>query len=559
MVLLILSYLGGVLTILSPCILPVIPFVFARSGRSFWQSSFPLLVGMALTFAVVATIASIGGGWAVQANAYGRYVALAVLALFGVTLLVPSIAERITRPLVRAGSNLSNVSAGRANVGQSFVLGIATGLLWAPCAGPILGLVLTGAALGGGRVWTAVLLLAYALGAATSLGVAIFAGQRVLNAMKRSLGVEEIIRRVLGVLILAGVFVIAFGLDHGLLTKLSGSSTNALEEGLISHVQPGMMNTHVDASGKVSLDNEGPMPAIPAASSWVNTAPLTAASLRGHVVLVDFWTYSCINCLRSLPYVKNWADHYRQAGLIVIGVHTPEFAFEKERANVTKAVKDLGIDYPVALDNEYSVWNAFKNEYWPAHYLIDGRGIIRYHHFGEGNYDETEAAIRQLLAAQGATLPPAINVSATGIEQAADDADVATPETYLGEARREHYVAQTTPLTLNEWTLKGSWHADPEHITLTGGQGDVVLRFHARDAHIVLGPPNGKRPASFEVLLDGKAPGTDAGVDVDAAGHGSVTAQRLYGVIREHGAVVDHTLTIHFTTPGVQAYSLTFG
>lgn len=559
MLLLILSYLGGVLTILSPCILPVIPFVFARSGRSFWKSSFPLLVGIAVTFVAVATIASIGGGWAVQANAYGRYVALAVLALFGVTLLVPSIAERLTRPLVRVGSNLSNASVGRANIWQSFGLGAATGLLWAPCAGPILGLVLTGAALGGGRIWTAVLLLAYALGAATSLGLAIFAGQRMLNAMKRSLGVEEVIRRVLGVLILVGVVVIAGGFDRGLLTRLSGSSTNSLEAGLISHVRPGMMNTHVDSSGKVALDNEGQMPAVPAPNTWVNSPPLTRASLRGHVVLVDFWTYSCINCLRSLPYVKNWADQYRHAGLIVIGVHTPEFAFEKIRANVKKAVKDLGVDYPVALDNDYTVWNAFKNEYWPAHYLIDGSGTIRYHHFGEGNYDETESAIRTLLAAQGKTLPPALNVSGAGIEKAADNADVQTPETYLGDARRRNFIQRNTALKLNDWTLRGTWDADPEKVTLKSATGDLVLRFHARDAHIVLGPTVSGSKATFQVLLDGKAPGANAGVDVDAAGNGAITGQRLYGVISQHGKIIDRTLTIHFTTPGVHGYSLTFG
>ncbi len=558
--LLVLAYFGGVLTILSPCILPVIPFVFARSGRSFWQSSFPLLVGMALTFALVATVASIGGGWAVQANSYGRILALAVLGLFGLTLLLPSVAEWVTRPLVRVGSALSNRASDRGNAGQSFVLGIATGLLWAPCAGPILGLVLTGAALGGGRLWTAILLFVYALGAATSLGVAIFAGQRVLNRLKRSLGVEEVIRRGLGVLILVGVAVIGLGLDHGLLTKLSGASTNSLEAGLIAKVRPGMMNHAVERSvaGHVVLDDEGPLPAIPAPATWVNTPALSASALHGHVVLVDFWTYSCINCLRSLPYVKQWADQYRQAGLIVLGVHTPEFAFEKERANVEKAIGDLGIDYPVALDNDYVVWNAFHNEYWPAHYLIDGNGRIRYHHFGEGSYDETEGAIRRLLAAQGATLPPPLKVSAGGIEAASDDADVQTPETYLGAARRTGYVQANKALDANEWSLGGRWAVDAERITLHSPQGEVKLRFHARDAHIVLAPA-ASGPVRFQVLLDGHAPGKAAGVDVDAEGNGIVDAQRLYGLIRQTGAITDHTLTVRFTAPGVHAYSFTFG
>jgi cytochrome c biogenesis protein CcdA/thiol-disulfide isomerase/thioredoxin len=547
MILLLVAYFGGVLTILSPCILPVVPFVFARAGGSFWRNGAPLFAGMAMTFAFVASIASIGGGWVVRANAYGRDAALIVLGIFGVTLLLPRVAEWVMRPFVRAGNALTRLSHSASGSAGSFAVGVATGLLWAPCAGPILGLVLAGAALSGGRAWTTLLLLAYALGAATSLGIALFAGRRVVDAIKRSFGLEELLRRVAGVLVLLCVFVIAFGLDHGILTKISAASTNALESGLIARLESKRLPT---AQG---------LPALPGAADWVNTPPLTAAALHGHVLLVDFWTYSCINCLRSLPYVEAWAERYRPLGLIVLGIHTPEFAFERERGNVAKAIRDLGIDYPVALDNEYAVWNAFHNEYWPAHYLIDRNGAIRYHHFGEGAYDETEAAIRGLLATQGGTLPAPVSVAAAGIEKAADDADLLTPEIYLGLARRQGYRARSDALRLNQWSLTGDWRSEPERVVTESAGADLFLRFHARDAHIVLGPPNGGRSGRFTVTLDGEPPGSSAGVDVNAHGDGVVAAHRLYGLIRQKGAVRDHLLRVHFLAPGTQAYSMTFG
>ena len=426
MPLLVLAFLGGILTIISPCILPVLPFVFAKADQPFRRSGLPLLAGMALTFAVLATVATVGGGWIVRANQYGRVASLVILAIFGLTLLWPGLADRLSRPMVQLGGRLAGQPGSGAppSVSRSFLLGIATGLLWAPCAGPILGLVLTGAALEGTSTHTTFLLLAYAAGAATSLAVALFAGGRIFAALKRSLGLEEWIRRILGAAVLAGVVVIAFGLDRGLLTQLSLASTSGVEQSLIDRLQPKKpeeapgkapaMMMSANATGAAA----GPqmLPDLSGAVGWLNSSPLSGDSLKGHVVLVDFWTYSCINCLRTLPYIRAWAEKYKDSGLVVIGVHTPEFAFEKDPDNVKRAVAELKITYPVALDNDYKIWKGFSNSYWPADYLIDGTGHIRHHHFGEGKYDETEQQIQDLLKERNGQLPVSglVKVTANG-------------------------------------------------------------------------------------------------------------------------------------------------
>src|SRR5271170_4593904 len=442
MFLVLLAYFGGVLTILSPCILPVLPFVFARSDQPFRKSGLPLLAGMCITFAVVASLATVGGGWAVRANQFGRIDALLLFAIFGLTLLFSSLAERISRPLVQLGNRLSSNSDANKSVLNSFLLGIGTGLLWAPCAGPILGLILTGAALQGASAHTAVLLLSYAAGAATSLAVALLAGGRLFAAMKRSLGVEEWIRRVLGVAVLAAVAAVAFGLDRGVLTRLSLASTGGLEQRLVDRFRPAkkiVLNQTVDVSGA----EPAVRPDLSGATAWINSPPLTLESLRGKVVLVDFWTYSCINCLRTLPYIKAWNEKYKDSGLVIIGVHTPEFPFEKDEANVRKAVKDLGVTYPVPMDNDYKIWRSFNNEYWPADYFIDATGHIRFHHFGEGSYDESEKWIRTLLEeANHKPLPDsATNVAATGTEAPPDSDDVNSPETYVGYDRAQNFAS----------------------------------------------------------------------------------------------------------------------
>lgn len=449
MIYFVLSYLGGALTILAPCILPVVPFVFARVDQPFAKSGLPLLIGMALTFAGVASLGAVAGNWAVEANDYGRTAAMVLLAVMGVMLLAPRIAERVTRPLVALGSRLSNAATNkqaqaptsdgnvRSPVVPSLLLGVATGLLWAPCAGPVLGLILTGAALQGPTVHTSLLLLAYAAGAMTSLAAALLLGGRVFALLKRTIGVGEWFRKGLGVAVLAGVAAVSLGLDTGVLAQLSsGNGSASIERGLLERLRPhGSVDqtsddgsrpatvdrvAHVDRAADrgafikvqalaapfapsaprfapLSLPDEGAMPPLAGAVEWLNSPPLTAEQLRGKVVLVDFWTFGCINCRNALPYVREWHRKYKDQGLVVVGVHAPEFAFEKNINNVKRAVGDLEVTFPVAIDNSFAIWRAFNNNYWPAHYFVDAKGRIRFHHFGEGEYEKSEQVIQQLL------------------------------------------------------------------------------------------------------------------------------------------------------------------
>jgi cytochrome c biogenesis protein CcdA/thiol-disulfide isomerase/thioredoxin len=588
MILLLLAFLGGILTIISPCILPVLPFVFAKADQPFRKSGLPLLAGMAVTFAAFAAVATVGGAWVVRANQYGRIAALIVLAIFGLTLLWLALADWLSKPFVRLGSRLSQPSTGGSNpsVARSLLLGIATGLLWAPCAGPILGLILTGAAIEGASQHSVFLLLAYAAGAAVSLAVVVLAGGQVFAALKRSLKAEAWIRGTLGVLVLAGVAVIALGLDRGVLTRVSLASTSGLEQSLIDGLhaaapqqndqaknKPGGMMMMMSANSAGAASGPQMMPELSGAVAWLNSPPLTRDQLRGHVVLLDFWTYSCINCLRSIPYVEAWADKYKNSGLIVIGVHTPEFAFEKDLNNVKRAVSELKITYPVALDNDYKIWKAFNNSYWPADYLVDATGKIRHHHFGEGKYDETEQQIQDLLKERDGQLSVTglVKVAATGAE-APPDNDVESPETYVGYERADsflspgglkqddaHVYSLPKHLELNQWGFGGNWTDHAQAAILDSSRGRIVYRFHARDLHLVLGPSADGKPVRFRVTIDGHAPGVSHGVDTDAAGNGMITDHRLYQLIRQKDPIEDRTFEIEFLDPGAQAFAFTFG
>jgi cytochrome c biogenesis protein CcdA/thiol-disulfide isomerase/thioredoxin len=582
MLLYLLAFVGGVLTIVSPCILPVLPFVFSRSDQPFRRSGLPLLAGMAATFAVVAGVATFAGAWVVRANQIGRWIAVVVFAVLGLALLLPNFAEYLSRPFVRLGGHVQGQNPGQApGVGRSLLLGVSTGLLWAPCAGPILGLILAGAALQGPSAHTTFLLLAFAAGAATSLALALLAGNRVFVAMKRSLGAEEWIRRALGAAVLVGVVAISFGWDTGVLRRLSLTSTSGIEQKLVDKFHPvayarmnGDAGNSEAAAPALELKREGPMPSLDGAVKWLNSPALSTKQLKGKVVVIDFWTYSCINCLRSVPYTEAWWEKYKDSGLVVIGVHTPEFAFEKAVANVQKSLGDLKITYPVAVDSNYAIWNAFHNEYWPAHYFIDAEGQIRYHHFGEGKYDESEQVIQQLLKERDGSLKTAglVSVNGAGAQLAPDSKDVASPETYIGYGRQQHYAspeaikqdkaqnysAPTRP-TVNQWGLVGNWNVSSEHATLTTAPGKVIFRFHARDLHLVLGPGKNGKPIRFRVKIDGTAPGADHGVDTDESGAGEVKEYRLYQLIRQKGAVEDRTFEIEFLDPNVQAFAFTFG
>jgi thiol-disulfide isomerase/thioredoxin len=327
-------------------------------------------------------------------------------------------------------------------------------------------------------------------------------------------------------------------------------------------------------TASTKLPDEGELPSFDGATEWLNSPPLTAAGLRGKVVLVNFWTYTCINWLRQLPYVRAWAEKYADQGLVVIGVHTPEFDFEHNPDNVRRAVADMRIGYPVAIDNNYAVWRAFDNYYWPALYFADAEGRIRHHHFGEGEYQQSEMVIQQLLTAAGSggTSHDLVSVDASGVEAQADWADLRSPENYTGYDRTENFTSPgeiepgkphpyTVParLWLNEWALSGDWTIGEQATTLNTAEGQIVDRFQARDLHMVMGPAAQGTSVRFRVLLDGQPPGTGHGADVDEQGHGTVTEQRLYQLIRQPGPVTERTFEITFLDPGVEAYAFTFG
>jgi thiol-disulfide isomerase/thioredoxin len=510
----------------------------------------------------------------VRANEAGRWVALILLAFFGLALIFPTISDRMTRPFVALGSRMTERS-NQDSIWSSLALGVATGLLWAPCAGPILGIIFTAAAINGATLGTTFLLLAYALGAATSLALALLVGGKVFQRMKGSLHATEWIRRLLGVLVIVGVVAIAFGLDTRVLSRLSSAQTSAFETGLAQKLglggadQKGPMTT---AGGRLQLPVEGKLPALDALGPWINSGPLTREQLRGKVVVIDFWTYSCINCIRSIPYVRAWAEKYREDGLIIIGVHAPEFAFERNPDNVRRAVADLGVRYPVALDNDYAVWKALKNNYWPAHYFFDAQGRQRYHHFGEGNYDTSEKVIRQLLAEAGRAPKDGgmAQAQTVGAEAAAAKAVLKSPETYIGYGRAARFASpggqakdaakdySAANLALNDWSLEGRWIVGAQSARLQSSAGAIAYRFHARDLHLVLGSTSPKA-VRFRVTIDGKAPGADAGVDVKPDGTGVVTTERLYQLVRQKGDVGDRTFRIEFLDPGVEAFAFTFG
>ncbi|HVJ44174.1 MAG TPA: cytochrome c biogenesis protein DipZ [Dongiaceae bacterium] len=579
MTLFVLAYLAGVFTIATPCILPILPFVLARADTPFRRGGLPMLLGLAFAFAMVASLAAFAGGWAVEANRYGRTIILALLMLFGLSMLFPALAERLMAPVVALGSWLSQHAERRGRSGgvaaTSLLLGIATGLVWAPCAGPVLGLILSGAALRGPSLATSLLLLTYGLGAATSLAASMMLGGSLFDLVKQSARWGNILRRGLGAAVVTGAGMSELGFDTSLLTRLSAAGTNHFERSLVTILRdPREMGLNIARPAAAAPTLSGPLGSLLKAPQWLNTRPLQAGDLRGKVVLVNFWTYSCINCLRVLPHVRAWAEKYKDRGLVVIGVHTPEFAFEKEVGNVRKATALLGVDYPVAIDNDFRIWQEFDNEAWPALYFIDADGRMRRQVLGEGEYDDSERLIQQLLSeANGAAVTGNIlPVTGIGPQAAADETDLYSGETYIGYAKARNFasadgVSADVPgfyrpdarLPLNWWSLGGTWTIGSEFATLNDMTGRIAYRFHARDLHLVLGPSVQVQAVRFRVTIDGAPPGTSHGSDVDAEGWGKVRDARLYQLVRQAGPVGEHIFEIEFFDAGVRAYAFTFG
>jgi len=345
-----------------------------------------------------------------------------------------------------------------------------------------------------------------------------------------------------------------------------------VKQAMIAAIAAGAIAAPFDALAALPI--EGAMPSLSGSTAWLNSPPLSPADLRGKVVLLDVWTYTCINWLRTLPYVRAWADKYKDKGLVVIGVHSPEFPFEHDLANVRRAATEMRVAYPVAIDNDFAIWNALNNQYWPALYVVDAQGRIRHHQFGEGGYEQAERIIQQLLieAGNSGIGQGLVTVDAPGLEAPAAWNDLKSPENYVGYGRTENFASsggalRDTPrvyalpgrLRLNQWALSGDWTMTKGAIALNKPNGRIAYRFHARDLHLVMGPAAGAGPVRFRVLIDGKAPGSAHGTDVDDQGAGTVGTQRLYQLIRQSTPIADRTFEIEFLDPGVEAYAFTFG
>ena len=333
----------------------------------------------------------------------------------------------------------------------------------------------------------------------------------------------------------------------------------------------GLIGTTIQQMACAALTNEGALPSLSGATEWLNSAPLTAEGLRGKVVLVDFCTYTCVNWLRTLPYVRGWADKYRNDGLVVIGAHTPEFPFERDLDNIRWALKEMDVRYPIAVDSDYGVWRAFDNNYWPAIYIADANGRIRYHHFGEEAYAEQERAIQRLLSESGRKVDnELVKVTPRGLEVAADFGHLRSPESYLGYERAESFVGNAVDdapssyaiprsLALNQWALAGNWTVKEKSAELDAANGRIAFRFHARDVNLIMGPPRGEKPVRFSVTVDGKPPGASHGTDIDESGNGSADRQRTYQLVRQQQSITDRQFEIQFPEPGVEAFCFTFG
>ena len=372
-------------------------------------------------------------------------------------------------------------------------------------------------------------------------------------------------RRALRAVAIVGFVGLVLCSDGNVLTRFHIMTTAKAEDSLMGGLQRGF---------HPSLGDEGATPDLDGAIGWLNSPLLSRKSLRGKVVLVNFWTYTCINSLRPLPYVKTWATKYKDAGFVVIGAHTPEFSFEHEPMNVENAVRTLNVTFPVAIDSNYRIWQSFNNQAWPAQYLVDAKGRIRYHHFGEGDYGEIERVIQELLKENGATgLDSATtSVSGVGIEAAPDWTDERSPETYLGYRQAQNFASpekvhkdliqvfsEPRKLSLNHWGLSGSWNINAESAVLQAMPGKIVFRFHSRDLNLVLAPAKDGKPVRFVVRLDGAAPGENCGIDTAQDGSGEIREPRLYQLIRQKGPIVDRTFEIEFLDIGVQALDFTFG
>ncbi len=574
------AFLAGVITILSPCILPILPIILTSSiaGKNTGKSRpIGVVLGFILSFTFftlfLSTIVQLSG---ISANSL-RLVSVVVIAGFGATLLVPQfqvLTEKLFSKIVRfmpTGQNKTGFWGG-------ILIGLSVGLLWTPCVGPILASVISLAITGTVTFDAFLITLAYSLGTAIPMFLIIVGGQNALRRVPWLLSNLAIIQKVFGIIMILTAIAIFFNFDRKFQTfvlntfpqygvGLTKFEDNPQVQNQLNKNNPNGQTIQKEDMGKSISDllPKGPKaPEIKAGGEWFNSDPLTLAALKGKVVIIDFWTYSCINCQRTLPYLRSWNEKYKDKGLVIIGVHAPEFEFEKDAKNVAQALKDFKITYPVVQDNSFTNWRAYNNQYWPAKYFIDKDGLIRYTHFGEGSYDESEKVIQQLLQETGAT---GVN---TTIHNPTYEVNAQSPETYLGSARVSYYYPSgslsngvftytlSPIISKNSFSLGGEWNITDE-AAIASKNATLNYSFTASKVFLVLRPGTSTTAGRIHIMLDGKElDSSTAGADVKN-GIVTVDTDRLYNLIDLSDSPGSHTILLEFQTQGIEAYAFTFG
>lgn len=576
LILIVFAFLAGIVTILSPCILPLAPIVLSSSVSDGKQRPLGVITGFILSFTFFTlSLASLVKVTGIPADSL-RGLAIAVIVLLGISMLWPQTQLWLEQLFSRLANGIPQVAnQGKSGFWGGLVVGLSLGLIWAPCVGPILAAVITLAITSQVTLSAWLITLAYAVGTAIPLLAVMYGGRTLVQRVPVLLTRATQIQQGFGVVMIVVALGMFFNLDRQFQTWVLATFPN-YGAGLTSFEENEFVTQRLERlsgaqqptvpKGLAAPARAPQAPEITGGGSWLNTdQPLTLAELRGRVVLIDFWTYSCINCIRTLPYLRQWDQTYRDQGLTIIGVHSPEFAFEKVLANVQKAVSDFQLQYPIVQDNDFAIWQAYQNRYWPAKYLIDAQGRVRYSHFGEGEYDKTEQVIQALLAEAG---QPLVATASTELVQPPIRADQ-TPETYLGYERaqnmanqnqlrkddRQQYRLQPS-LLRNQWQLGGWWQVDGEHAVSMTGPGEesssLYLSFKAKDVYLVMGA---EQPATVQVRINDQAQWP--GADVSATGELQVDAYRLYHVV----AAPEYTTGIlKLTVPaGVQLFAFTFG
>ncbi len=583
--LIVFAFLAGLVTIFAPCIWPILPIVLSAGATGGEKKPLGIVVGLAVSFMlIILVLASLVKVIPFDPEAL-RTLAVFIIGFLGLTMIIPALGARLEAVVSRLGGMGGRFThSSGTGFGSGFVVGFALGIVWSPCAGPILATIATLAATQAVSFDVVLITFAFVVGVALPLFVLAVLGQKVFVKTRFFSRYTKRIQQTFGAIMILAALAIYTGYDKTLQTKILDSfpgyssflyqfeKNDAVKQKLdeLKNVKRkgSFFDTQTDVSAKAAesgLQNYGPAPEFAGIVRWLNTeGALTMESLRGKVVLLDFWTYSCINCIRTLPYVTSWYEKYKDQGFVVVGVHTPEFEFEKKTSNVSDAMKRYKINYPVAQDNAYGTWQAYNNHYWPAHYLIDAQGDVRQYHFGEGKYEETEMAIQALLKEAGQ------NVQAGIVDiEAEKSGGRQTPETYLGSKRMERFVSPeevtgtaqsfTAPATIpkNSFAYAGTWTVEDERAIASAGAA-LKLSFEGKKVFLVMAPPAAGQSATVEVFLDGRrVEASFAGSDV-ADGRMTIDADRLYELIDLRGATGAHVLEIRFEGAGAAAYAFTF-